>query len=215
MYPFRTSSYGEIGQVYPFCSYNTILNAYFDTYGIEVFYYLKIKELQTLFPFVELKKMHISSIIIKEKLLFTEVNMEIIKISTKDADRIAHLVSAFRIQLKSYKGIKSKPNVEAGKEEILEFLQSGFPVYAVEDNGTFVGYIVCRIEKPCLWVEHIYVPRPTPPFAQHRADRTHQRGCLTKIREAALIAKEYKTRLCAEKTVQEPGFGVKLKCEKQ
>ena len=157
MYPFRTSSYGEIGQVYPFCSYNTILNAYFDTYGIEVFYYLKIKELQTLFPFVELKKMHISSIIIKEKLLFTEVNMEIIKISTKDADRIAHLVSAFRIQLKSYKGIKSKPNVEAGKEEILEFLQSGFPVYAVEDNGTFVGYIVCRIEKPCLWVEHIYV----------------------------------------------------------
>ena len=85
---------------------------------------------------------------------FVGESMELVKISTKDADRIAHLVSAFRIP---YKGIKSQPNVEAGKEEILEFLKSGFPVYAVEDNGAFVGYIVCRIDEPCLWVEHIFV----------------------------------------------------------
>ena len=83
--------------------------------------------------------------------------MEIVKISIKDADRIAHLVAAFRVQLKAYKGIKSQPNVEAGKEEILGFLESGYPVYAVEDNGAFVGYIVCRIDEPNLWVEHIFV----------------------------------------------------------
>ena len=34
---------------------------------------------------------------------------------------------------------------------------SGFPVYVVEENGDFVGYIVCRIDEPCLWVEHIFV----------------------------------------------------------
>lgn len=83
--------------------------------------------------------------------------MELIKIGIKDADRIAPLVAAFRTQLKAYKGIKSQPDTEAGKEEILEYLESGFPVYAVKDSGAFTGYIVCRIDEPCLWVEHIFV----------------------------------------------------------
>ena len=83
--------------------------------------------------------------------------MVLIRIGTMDADRIAPLVAAFRTQLKAYKAIQSQPNIEAGKEEILEYLESGFPVYAVEDNGAFAGYIICRIEEPCLWVEHIFV----------------------------------------------------------
>ena len=84
--------------------------------------------------------------------------MELIRIGKADADRIAPLAAAFRSQLKAYKGIISQPDVKAGKEEILEFLGSGFPVYAaVEDSGDFAGYIVCRIDEPCLWVEHIYV----------------------------------------------------------
>ncbi len=83
--------------------------------------------------------------------------MDLIRIGTMDADRIAPLAAAFRIQLKSYKGIQAQPNIEAGKEEILEYLESGFPVYAVEDSGAFAGYIVCRIDEPCLWVEHIFV----------------------------------------------------------
>lgn len=80
-----------------------------------------------------------------------------IKINKDNANRIAHLVAAFRVQLKAYKGIQSQPDIQAGKEEILEFLEAGFPVYAVEDQGDLVGYIVCRINEPCLWVEHIYV----------------------------------------------------------
>ncbi len=83
--------------------------------------------------------------------------MELIRICTEDVDRIAPLVAAFRIQLKSYKGIRSQLNVEAGKEEILDFLNSDFPVFAVEDNNALAGYIVCRIDEPCLWVEHIFV----------------------------------------------------------
>lgn len=85
------------------------------------------------------------------------VNMELIEIKNIETDRLAPLVAAFRTQLKSYKGIISQPNVDAGKEEILEFLDAGFPIYAAEDRGDFVGYIVCRIDDPCLWVEHIYV----------------------------------------------------------
>lgn len=83
--------------------------------------------------------------------------MELRKVETKDAERLAPLVAAFRVQLKSYKSIKSQPNVQAAKEEIIDFMKAGFPVYAVEDNDAFVGYIVCRIDEPCLWVEHIFV----------------------------------------------------------
>lgn len=83
--------------------------------------------------------------------------MELIKINIIDADRVAPLAAAFRVQLRSYKGIKSQPNIEEGKKEILDFLKSGFPVYAVEDDGALTGYIVCRIDEPCLWVEHIFV----------------------------------------------------------
>ena len=74
--------------------------------------------------------------------------MELVEILLKDADRIAPLVAAFRVQLKSYKGIIAQPNIEAGKEEIIEFLNSGFPVYAVADDGALVGYIVCRVDEP-------------------------------------------------------------------
>ena len=83
--------------------------------------------------------------------------MKLIRISAEDADRIALLVASFRCQLKAYKGIRAQPDIEAGKKEILEFLNSDFPVFAVEDNNVLVGYIVCRIDEPCVWVEHIFV----------------------------------------------------------
>ena len=83
--------------------------------------------------------------------------MELVKVNIIDADRLASLIAAFRTQLKAFKGIKSQPDIEAGKEEAIEFLESGFPIYAVEDSGSFIGYIVCRIDEPCLWVEHIFV----------------------------------------------------------
>lgn len=83
--------------------------------------------------------------------------MEIIRIRAEDTDRIAPLVAAFRMQLKAYKGIASQLNIESGKEEVLEFLQSGFPVFALEDKDSLVGYMVCRIDDTCVWVEHIFI----------------------------------------------------------
>lgn len=83
--------------------------------------------------------------------------MKIIKIDNQLVDEVAPLVADFRVTLRSYKGIESQPNIEAGKEEILDFLKSGYPIFAVEDEDVLAGYIVCRIEEPCLWVEHIYV----------------------------------------------------------
>lgn len=83
--------------------------------------------------------------------------MELVKIGITDADGIAPLAAAFRTQLKSFKGIRSEPDIKSAKEEILGFLDSGVPIYAVKDHDSFVGYIVCRIDEPCLWVEQIFV----------------------------------------------------------
>ena len=51
----------------------------------------------------------------------------------------------------------AQPHIAAAKEEILEFLSAGFPVFAVEDQDALAGYMVCRIDEPCLWVEHLFV----------------------------------------------------------
>lgn len=83
--------------------------------------------------------------------------MKIIRIDTNTADRVAPLAADFRVTLNGYKNIKSQPDIESAKEEIAEFLKSGCPVFAAEDDGVLIGYIVCRIEKPCLWVEHLFV----------------------------------------------------------
>ena len=83
--------------------------------------------------------------------------MKRIEIQRDDADRVAPLVAEFRVTLNGYRGIQSKPKLEAAKEEIRDFLDAGFPVFAVEDEGELAGYMVCRIEEPCLWVEHLFV----------------------------------------------------------
>ena len=83
--------------------------------------------------------------------------MKLIEIDRTDADRVAPLVADFRVTLNGYRGISSQPRVEAAKEELMEFLDAGFPVFAAEDGDELAGYMVCRIDEPCLWVEHLFV----------------------------------------------------------
>ena len=90
---------------------------------------------------------------------YMEDHVKIIEINKEAADRVAPLVADFRVTLREYKNIISQKNIDSGKEEIIDFLNSGYPVFAAEDNGVLLGYIVCRIEEPCLWVEHIYVSK--------------------------------------------------------
>jgi hypothetical protein len=68
-------------------------------------------------------------------------NMELVQIDIADAEKIASMAADFRVQLNSFKGIRSTPDEEAAKEEIMGFLEAGFPVYAVRDGGVFAGYL--------------------------------------------------------------------------
>lgn len=83
--------------------------------------------------------------------------MKLIRIKTEDADRVVPLAADFRVTLNGYRGIRSEPKVEAARAELFEFLDADFPVFAAEDGGELAGYMVCRIDAPCLWVEHLYV----------------------------------------------------------
>ena len=82
--------------------------------------------------------------------------MELIEI-TEVNDALAQMVAQFRVELRSYKGIASKPNVEAGREEMEEYLAAKFPVFTAIVDGEYAGYVVCRIDNQVVWVESIFV----------------------------------------------------------
>ncbi|MCI8401663.1 MAG: GNAT family N-acetyltransferase [Lachnospiraceae bacterium] len=82
--------------------------------------------------------------------------MEILEIKQVN-DALAEMVALFRVELRSYKGIVSKPNMEAGREEMIEYLTAKFPVFAALVNGEYAGYAVCRVDSGVVWVESIFV----------------------------------------------------------
>ena len=82
--------------------------------------------------------------------------LELIAISEVNDD-LAEMVAFFRVELRSYKGIESKPNVDAGREEMEEYLATGFPVFAAIVDGEYAGYVVCRVDSEVVWVESIFV----------------------------------------------------------
>ena len=84
-------------------------------------------------------------------------NIEIITIKEENAPLAAGLVAGFRAELKALKGIHAAPNHAAGGEEMLEYVQSGWPCFAAIANDVWIGYVVCRVEEPTVWVESIYV----------------------------------------------------------
>ncbi len=70
---------------------------------------------------------------------------------------LAEMVALFRVELRSYKGIVSKPNVDAGRKEMEEYLDAKFPVFAAMVDGQYAGYVVCRVDSEVVWVESIFV----------------------------------------------------------
>ena len=82
--------------------------------------------------------------------------LELITISEVN-DALAEMVAFFRVELRSYKGLVSKPNVDAGREEMEEYLTAGFPVFAAMVDGQYAGYVVCRVDSEVVWVESIFV----------------------------------------------------------
>lgn len=85
-----------------------------------------------------------------------QMNVEIVPVEAVN-DSLAQMVALFRVELQSYKGIVSRPKIDAGREEMEEYLAAGFPVFAAVVDGAFAGYVVCRVDSEVVWVESIFV----------------------------------------------------------
>ena len=82
--------------------------------------------------------------------------MQIISLTQAHLDEAAPLAAAFRVALKSYKGISAAPDLVSAREEMAEYLDAGFPVYGAIHGDELAGYAVCRVEAPCVWLESLY-----------------------------------------------------------
>ena len=104
-------------------------------------------------------------------------------------DALAEMVALFRVELRSYKGIASKPNVEDGREEMKEYLLAGFPVFAATVHGEYAGYVVCRIERGGVGGIHLCQRRVPPAGSCCRTAWQGRRNC-------SFLWKRYGLQLC-------------------
>ena len=108
-------------------------------------------------------------------------NLRFITIDKDNAYSLAYLVVDFRKTLNSFKGYDSTIDVDEAVEELQYYLNKKYPVFAISDNGRYIGYGVCRIDDDVVWLESIYV---RPEFRRQGIGKML-------FEKAEAIAKEY------------------------
>ena len=83
--------------------------------------------------------------------------MELVAIDKGNIEEAAALAADFRVALKGYVGVTAAPDREAGLAELQGYLGAGFPMYAALQDGAPVGYRVCRVDTPTVWLESLFV----------------------------------------------------------
>ena len=84
-------------------------------------------------------------------------NYRFITIDKDNAYSLAYLVVDFRKALHKLRSGNILVDVDDAVEELQYYLSKKYPVYAVSDNGRYIGYCVCRVEDDVVWLESIYV----------------------------------------------------------
>ena len=88
---------------------------------------------------------------------FNMNNFKIIKFDELYFDQTAELLSLFRNQLRKYKGIDNKPDIDSASKELTSILKdNNYLIYLCLKNKIVVGYMVLKIDG-VIWVEQIYV----------------------------------------------------------
>ena len=86
-----------------------------------------------------------------------EKEIRIERVAKTELPSLAPLAAAFRVTLKSFKGIAAEADEAAAAEELREYFDAGWPIFAARLDEVLCGYLVCRVEVPCVWVESLYV----------------------------------------------------------
>lgn len=83
--------------------------------------------------------------------------IDVKKVTVINYEKIIPLIARFRSELLTFKNIFKVPDLLSARQEVEEYLDKGMPIYMLEADGQALGYLLCRIDEPCVWVEQIYV----------------------------------------------------------
>jgi ribosomal protein S18 acetylase RimI-like enzyme len=81
----------------------------------------------------------------------------IIKAKTDYAEALSPLIAAFRQELQAFKGKHGSPDLSSAKDEFMEYMDKGYPVYCYLEDSLPLGYAVCRVADDVVWCESLYV----------------------------------------------------------
>lgn len=82
---------------------------------------------------------------------------KIIKFDEQFFNQTAELISLFRNQLRQFKGIDIKPDIDSASKELISISKDeNYPIYLCLENQIVVGYMILKIDG-VIWVEQIYV----------------------------------------------------------
>ena len=72
-------------------------------------------------------------------------NFKIIKYNEQYFNQTAELLSLFRDQLRKFKDIDSKPDLESAKRELDSFSKDeNYPIYLCLENDVVIGYMILK-----------------------------------------------------------------------
>lgn len=83
--------------------------------------------------------------------------MHIRKANEADINCIAPLIAQFRMELKQLKDVDINVSIDTAKEECMEYLHAEYPIFIWKEKENCLGYLVCRVAEPIVWVESLYV----------------------------------------------------------
>jgi ribosomal protein S18 acetylase RimI-like enzyme len=83
--------------------------------------------------------------------------LNIQRIGISEIDIIVPLIAKFRVELKAFKKIESCENLQSAIDEFNEYLNNNNPVFICKKEENFLGYCVCRVDEPVVWLESLYV----------------------------------------------------------
>lgn len=84
-------------------------------------------------------------------------NYRFITIDSDNVYSLAYLCVEFRKSLNKLNPNNVVIDVDEAVEELKYYLKKKYPIFAISDNGRYIGYAVIRIDDDVVWLESIYV----------------------------------------------------------
>ena len=111
----------------------------------------------------------------------SRVQLKVVAVNEKNVYSLLSMTADFRKVLASMHGVKIEEDLQGAEEELMYYLKQKYPVFAVSQNGRYVGYAVCKVLDSCVWLESIYV----------RKDSRRQGVATMLLKKCEEVAAEY------------------------